>query len=187
MVATLVLTTTTHGEQYCSDFDPSTVLRYQRKACWGDVLRCRVSTIYEMADGTKPAAREEAGLERVVDVAYEERLNLPLTWSAAVLKAARTRRGALAKLKSDPYTIRALVDLSAIASSPPLRRLTARRKVGLLPGEALQRLKDDLANATDLEPVVVYAAGLRNPVGDALSETRGERQEALPPPRRGGR
>jgi hypothetical protein len=49
----------------------------------------------------------------------------------------------------------------AIASSPPLRRLTSRRKVGLLPGEALQRLKDDLANWTDLEPVVVYAADLR--------------------------
>jgi hypothetical protein len=30
-----------------------------------------------------------------------------------------------------------------------------------LPGEALERLKDDLANATNLEPVVVYAADLR--------------------------
>ena len=72
---------------------------------------------------------------------------------------------ALAKLKSDPDAVRALIDLLAIASSRPLRRLTGRRKVGLLPGEALERLKDDLANATNLEPVVVYAADLRTLIG----------------------
>ena len=68
---------------------------------------------------------------------------------------------ALRKLESDPDAVRALIDLLAIASSTPLRRLTGRRKVGFLPGEALQRLKDDLANAANLEPVVVYAADLR--------------------------
>ena len=69
---------------------------------------------------------------------------------------------ALRKLESDPDAVRALIDLLAIASSPPLRRLTGRyNKVGLLPGEALGRLKDDLADATNLEPVVVYAADLR--------------------------
>ena len=69
---------------------------------------------------------------------------------------------ALRKLESDPDAVRALIDLLAIASSPPLRRLTGRHnKVGLLPGEALGRLKDDLADATNLEPVVVYAADLR--------------------------
>jgi len=68
---------------------------------------------------------------------------------------------ALRKLESDPDAVRALIDLLAIASSPPLRRLTGRHKVGLLPGEALQRLKDDLASAANLEPVVVYAADLR--------------------------
>jgi hypothetical protein len=60
---------------------------------------------------------------------------------------------ALAKLESDPDTIRALIDLLAIASSPPLRRLTGRPNVGHLPGEALQRLKDDLANATAMRPI----------------------------------
>jgi hypothetical protein len=68
---------------------------------------------------------------------------------------------ALRKLQSDPDAVRALIDLLAVASSPPLRRPTGRHKVGLLPGEALQRLKDDLANAANLEPVVVYAADLR--------------------------
>jgi hypothetical protein len=73
---------------------------------------------------------------------------------------------ALAKLKSDPDAVRALIDLLAIASSPPLRRLTGRHNtIGLLPGEALERLKDDLANATNLEPVVVYAADLRTLIG----------------------
>jgi hypothetical protein len=84
---------------------------------------------------------------------------LLLTWSGAEGRANAAR--ALAQLKSDPDAVRALGDLFAVRSALPLRRLTGRRKFGLLPGEALQRLKDDLANATDLEPVVVYAADLR--------------------------
>ena len=68
---------------------------------------------------------------------------------------------ALARLKSDPDAVRAFIDLLAIASSPPLRRLTGRHQVVLSPGEALRRLKYDLANAANLEPVVVYAADLR--------------------------
>jgi pimeloyl-ACP methyl ester carboxylesterase len=153
----------THGEQYCTDFDPSTVLRYHREACRGDRLTYLVSTIRKMADGTKPAARDEARLERVADVAHEERLKLAADMvrriPGAEGRASATR--ALAKLKVDPDAVRGMIELLAIASSPPLRRLTSRRKVGLLPGEALQRLNDDLANWTDLEPVVVYAADLR--------------------------
>ena len=116
-----------------------------------------------MANGTKPAAREEGGLEAVGDVVHEEYLKLAADMVCRI-PAAEGRANAaraLAKLKRDPDAVRALVDLLAIASSPPLRRLTGRRKVALLPGEALRRLKDDLANATDLEPVVVYAADLR--------------------------
>ena len=67
---------------------------------------------------------------------------------------------ALVKLKSDPDAVQALIDLLAIAFSPPLRR-TGRRKVGHLPGEALLRLENDLGNAAGLDPVVVYAADLR--------------------------
>jgi hypothetical protein len=37
---------------------------------------------------------------------------------------------------------------------PPRRR-------GLLPSDAIRRLRHDLGTATDLEPVVVYAADLR--------------------------
>ena len=85
-------------------------------------------------------------------------------WHGAPHSGAEGRENAaraLAKRKSDPDAVRALVDLLAIESSPPLRRLTGRRKAGLLPGEVLQRLKDDLANATALELVVVDAADLR--------------------------
>ncbi len=104
-----------------------------------------------------------ARLERVVDVAHEERLKLAADMVRRISGAEGRANAAkaLAKLESDPDAVRALVDLLAIASSPPLRRLTGRHKVGLLPDEALQRLKDDLANATDLQPVVVYAADLR--------------------------
>jgi hypothetical protein len=116
-----------------------------------------------MADGRKRTAKPEAGLERGTDAAHEERLRQVADMVRRIAGAERRANAerALAKLKSDPDVVRALVDLLAIASSPPRRRLTGRRKVGLLPGEALQRLKDDLSNATDLEPVVVYAADLR--------------------------
>ncbi len=104
-----------------------------------------------------------ARLERFVDVAHEERLKLAADMVRRISGAEGRANAAkaLAKLESDPDAVRALVDLLATASSPPLRRLTGRHKVGLLPDEALQRLKDDLANATDLQPVVVYAADLR--------------------------
>ena len=67
---------------------------------------------------------------------------------------------ALAKLESDPDAVRALIDLLAIASSPLLRP-SGRPKVGHLPVEALRRLKNDLGNAADLEPVVVYGGDQR--------------------------
>jgi len=143
-----------------------------------------VSTIYKMANGTKPAAREAAGLEHVVDAAHEERLKLAADMVRRIPGAEGRANAAraLAKLESDPDAVRALIDLLAIASSPPLRRLTSRRKVGLLPGEALQRLKDDLANWTDLEPVVVYAADLRTLI--ELAEP-GRPQNYMRPPRGG--
>ena len=116
-----------------------------------------------MASGTKQAARAGIGLERVADATHEERLKLAADIVCRIPGAEGRANAAraLAKLKSDPDAVRALMDLLAIASSPPLRRPTGRRKVGLLPREALQRLKDDLANAANLEPVVVYAADLR--------------------------
>jgi hypothetical protein len=120
-----------------------------------------------MANGRKGAARTEGELERVADVAHEERLRLVADMVRRIPGAEGRANAAraLRKLKSDPDAVRALIDLLAIASSPPLRRLTGRHKVGLLPGEALRRLKDDLANATNLEPVVVYAADLRTLIG----------------------
>jgi hypothetical protein len=45
------------------------------------------------------------------------------------------------------------------AQKEQLPRRRGRQK--LLPADALCRLKHDLGNATDLEPVVVYAADLR--------------------------
>jgi hypothetical protein len=116
-----------------------------------------------MANGRKRAARTEGELERVADVAHEERLRLVADMVRRIPGAEGRANAAraLRKLKSDPDAVRALIDLLAIASSPPLRRLTGRHKVGVLPGEALRRLKDDLANATNLEPIVVYAADLR--------------------------
>jgi hypothetical protein len=143
----------------------------------------RVSTIYKLADGTKPAAREEAGLEHVVDAAHEERLKLAADMVSRIPGAEGRANAAraLEKLKFDPDAVRGLIELLAMASSPPLRRLTSRRTVGLLPGEVLQRLKDDLANWIDLEPVVVYAADLRT-----LIELTEPRIEAAPPGRARG-
>jgi hypothetical protein len=117
-----------------------------------------------MANESERAARQ---LERDAEAAHEQRIAQIADMVRRIPGAeGRANAGmALRKLESDPDAVRALTDLLAIASSPPLRRLTARHKVGLLPGEALRRLKDDLANATNLEPVVVYAADLRTLIG----------------------
>jgi hypothetical protein len=117
-----------------------------------------------MANESERAGRE---LGRDAEAAHKQRVaqiaDMVRRIPGAEGRANATK--ALRKLESDPDAVRALIDLMAIASSPPLRRLTARHKVGLLPGEALRRLKDDLANATNLEPVVVYAADLRTLIG----------------------
>jgi hypothetical protein len=117
-----------------------------------------------MATGSKRGPRPEADLERDAQAAHERRV-AQIADMVRRIPGAEGRANAimaLRKLKSNPDAVRALIDLLAIASSPPLRRLTGRdNKVGLLPGEALGRLKDDLADATNLEPVVVYAADLR--------------------------
>jgi hypothetical protein len=117
-----------------------------------------------MANGSKRAARPEADLERDAEAAHEQRVaqiaDIVHRIPGAEGRANAAR--ALRKLETNPDAVRALIDLLAIASSPPLRRLAGRHnKVGLLPGEALGRLKDDLADAINLEPVVVYAADLR--------------------------
>jgi hypothetical protein len=117
-----------------------------------------------MANESERAGRE---LERDAEAAHKQRV-AQIADMVRRIPGAEGRANAakaLRKLESDPDAVRALIDLMAIASSPPLRRLTARHKVGLLPGEALRRLKDDLANATNLEPVVVYAADLRTLIG----------------------
>jgi hypothetical protein len=128
-----------------------------------------------MANGSKRAARPEADLERDAEAAHEQRVaqiaDIVHRIPGAEGRANAAR--ALRKLETNPDAVRALIDLLAIASSPPLRRLTGRHnKVGLLPGEALGRLKDDLADATNLEPVVVYAADLRTLIELAEREPR---------------
>jgi hypothetical protein len=130
----------------------------------GRTFRFSTGCAYKMANESERAASE---LERDAEAAHEQRV-AQIAHIVRRIPGAEGRANAaraLAKLKSDPDAVRALVDLLAIASSPPLRRLTGRHKVGLLPGEALERLKDDLANATNLEPVVVYAADLRTLIG----------------------
>jgi hypothetical protein len=107
--------------------------------------------------------RERAAGELDAEAAHEQRV-AQIADMVRRIPGAEDRANAaraLRKLRSYPDAVRALIDLLAIASSPPPRRLKGRRKFGLLPGEAVQRLKEDLANATDLEPVVVYAADLR--------------------------
>jgi hypothetical protein len=121
-----------------------------------------------MVNGNTRAATAEAEFERVADAAREEHLKLVFDTIRRIPRAEGRANAArvLTRLKSDPDAVRALVDLLAVASSPPLSRLTSRH-IGLLPGEALRRLKDDLANAANLEPVVVYAADLRTLVESA--------------------
>lgn len=117
--------------------------------------------------GQSPGLHGDQLADRPFEAAHEQRVaqivDIICRIPGAEGRANAAR--ALRKLESDPDAVRALIDLLAIASSPPLRRLTARHKVGLSPGEALRRLKDDLANATNLEPVVVYAADLRTLIG----------------------